>query len=100
MRKDPAHPCARPLYGYSRLASVPLPPTLPVTLALRLARDFRLAAAERGGAGRGEPRLVLEQARGDLAAVRNELAADALRVAGARMLAAAAHVVGALRRGG
>src|ERR1044071_1850757 len=73
--------------------------TAAVPLALRLARDFRLAAAERGHAGGRELRLVLEQARGDLAAVRNELAADTLRIAGTRVLPAAPHVVRALRGG-
>ena len=50
---------------------------------------LRLAAAKRSLAGRRELALVLEQARSNLAAVRNEFAADALCIASARVLAAA-----------
>src|SRR6476661_5122744 len=45
------------------------------------------------------PRLRLARDLG-LAAVRNEFAAHALRIAGTRMLAASTHVVGTLRGGG
>src|SRR5262249_52791531 len=69
-------------------------------LARLLARFLAAAATELGAAGRRHPCLVLEQAGGDLGAIRDELAADALSVADTGVLPAAAHVVGALRRGG
>src|SRR4051812_8879885 len=61
----------------SVMALVLLTLALAFALALLLAAALcRLAAAERGTACAAQPRLVLEQAGRDLAAVRNEFAAD------------------------
>src|SRR2546421_7492950 len=74
--------------------------TAAVPLALARFSDARLAAAHHCRAGLAQLALIPRQAGGDFAAVRNEFAAKALCVAGAGMLAASAHVVGALRSGG
>src|ERR1700738_786019 len=71
-----------------------------VTPAMSPARG-RLAAAapDHSGAGRRELALVLEQARGNLAAVGNELVAQALSIALAGVLVLHSNVIGALRGG-
>src|SRR4051794_34970058 len=101
MRKGRARWGARPHCSYSKLGSVALVLLALLAFALFLAAPLaRLAAADRSAAGRTNPRLVLEQAGRHLGAIRNELAADALRIARARMLPPALprlHVVGALR---
>src|SRR4051812_42183496 len=105
MRKGRAHWGARPHCSYSKLGSVALMlfALLALALALFLAATLaRLAAADRSAAGRTDPRLVLEQAGRHLGAIRNKLAADALRIARAWMLPPALprlHVVGPLRPG-
>src|SRR4051794_12586615 len=102
MRKGRAHWAAPPLSSYSKVGSV-MSLVLLALLALFLAATpARLAAADRSAAGRTNPRFVLEQAGRHLGAIRNELAADALRIARARMLPPALprlHIVGALRPG-
>ena len=65
-----------------------------VTLSTRLARG-RLGAtpADHGPAGRRELALVLEQARGNLAAVGNELVAKPLRIALAGILILHSNII-------
>ena len=74
-------------------------PPMPLGLAVALGSFAAATTAELGPAGCTQLALVLEQARRDFGAVRNERAADALRIRRTRVPAPTLpdlHVIGAL----